>query len=536
MAAPGSPAAATLSAELFTKVFQASPAAISIATCRDGRYLEVNDSFLRMLGYSRDEVIGRPAAELSVWVSAQGREKLIRMLDTKGTVRGEQFRLRTKAGVIRDVMISAEQICVRGETYILAVTQDITEARRAAQALAEGETRQRAILEKQLWRAQKLESVGRLAGGVAHDFNNLVTVIGGYSDLLLMNLAKDNLLRRHVEEVKKAGDRAASLTRQLLAFSRRQVLDPRILDLNAVIGDVGKMLRRLIGEDIDLLNGLHPGLWPVQADHGQLEQVLVNLAVNARDAMPEGGKLTLETANVTMSLSQGERYEPPMPPGHYVMLAVSDTGIGMDSETESHIFEPFFTTKEEGKGTGLGLSTVYGIVKQSGGYIWATSEPKYGTTFKIYLPRAEGIALQASGLGTHSRPTGGIETVLVAEDEAAVRSLVRNVLESAGYTVLDAGCGDEALRIARARRGQIDLLLTDVVMPRMSGCELAKQIQALEPGIQVIYMSGYTGNAIVHRGILDPDTILLQKPFSPDDLVRKVREALDASDPALAPR
>ncbi|MGH9356469.1 MAG: ATP-binding protein, partial [Terriglobia bacterium] len=386
-----------------------------------------------------------------------------------------------------------------------------------------------------LWHAQKNEAVGRLAGGVAHDFNNLVTVISGYSDLLLMGLPKGDPLRRNAEEVKKAGDRAASLTRQLLAFSRRQVLNPQILDLNAVISNIGGMLLRLIGEDIDLLNVLHPGVWPVKADPGQIEQVLVNLAVNARDAMPGGGKVTLETANVTLGSAQGMRHEPPMPPGHYVMIAVSDTGIGMDRETQNHIFEPFFTTKEEGKGTGLGLATVYGIVKQSGGYIWIYSEAGQGTTFKVFLPRTQEAVAEALVPGAKASPKGGTETVLVAEDEIAVRSLVRSVLESSGYTVLDGDCGDAALQIARDYRGRIRLLLTDVIMPRMSGRELADRVQALDSQIRIVYMSGYTEKAIVHHGMLDADAVLLQKPFSPADLVRKVREVLDAPETALLP-
>ncbi len=526
---------ATLSRELFTAVFQASPAATSIAGYYDGRFLEVNDSFVRMLGYARKEVIGRTAVELGIWLDVQDRERLIKTLDANGAVGGEQFRMRTKAGGIRDVILSAERVCARGHVCLLAIVQDITESKHAAQVLAESEARQRAVLEKQLWQARKMEAVGCLAGGVAHDFNNLVTVIGGYSDLLLMNLSQSNPLRRHVEEVKRAGDRAASLTRQLLAFSRRQVLDPRTLDLNAVIGEIGTMLRRLIGEDIDLLTVLDPAVWAVKADPGQLEQVIVNLAVNARDAMPKGGKLTLETANVTMSLSQGGLYEPPMPPGQYVMLAVTDTGIGMDSETAGRVFEPFFTTKEEGKGTGLGLSTVYGTVKQTGGYIWVTSEPDHGTTFRIYLPRAEKVAVQPARADANARPMRGVETVLVVEDEIAVRNLVGSVLESAGYTVLRAGCGDEALRIARSHPGKIDLLLTDVVMPKMSGPELSDRIQALGLGIRVIFTSGYARKAVLHRGIPDLDAVLLPKPFSPNGLVRKVREVLDAPDPALLP-
>ena len=491
----------------------------------NGCIQELNPAAERMLGYSGRD--GAPRRWFALVASrpappAEPKGKKDRALGAYGYLLGKRVEMtaRRADGTEFPAELTVSRISLQGQEAYALWMRDLTERRR---------------LETQLWQAQKMEAVGRLAGGIAHDFNNLVTVISGYSDLLLMSLPKESSLRRHAEEVKKAGDRAASLTRQLLAFSRRQVLAPQVLDLNAVISNVDKMVRRLIGEDIDLLNVLYPGVWPVKADPGQIEQVLVNLAVNARDAMPEGGKLTIETANVTISPVQGNRYEPAMPPGNYVMLAVSDTGIGMDRETESHIFEPFFTTKEEGKGTGLGLATAYGIVKQSGGYIWVYSEPEHGTTFKVYLPRAQEVPVEVFVPGTELRPMGGTETILVAEDEIAVRSLVRSVLESSGYTVLDAESGDEALRIARAQRGRIDLLLTDVIMPRMSGRELAEEVQALEGGIRVIYMSGYTEKAIVHHGILDAGAVLLQKPFSPDDLVRKVREVFGAPEPALLP-
>jgi PAS domain S-box-containing protein len=382
--------------------------------------------------------------------------------------------------------------------------------------------------EEQLRQSQKLEAVGQLAGGVAHDFNNLLTVINGYSDLLLRKLNQGDPLRLNIEEIKKAGERAASLTRQLLAFSRRQVLQPKVLKLNAVVSDVDKMLRRLIGEDIDLLTVLEPSLGQIKADPGQIEQVILNLAVNARDAMPQGGKLTIETRNVHLD-NQYARKHLSIRPGHYVMLAVSDTGCGMDSETQAHMFEPFFTTKGQGKGTGLGLSTVYGIVKQSGGNIWVYSEVGKGTTFKVYLPRIDEVVESEEARDTPGELPQGRETVLLTEDEEQVRRMTRVILEMSGYQVLEAKSGDEALSIYKQHEGQIDLVMTDVVMPQMSGRELARNLETLHPGIKVLYMSGYTDDAIVRHGLLDQEIVFLQKPFTPDALTRKVREVLDAA-------
>ncbi|MBI5419354.1 MAG: response regulator [Deltaproteobacteria bacterium] len=383
--------------------------------------------------------------------------------------------------------------------------------------------------EEQLRQAQKMEAVGRLAGGIAHDFNNLLTAIAGYSTLLLQGVV-DDPSRRNIQEIQRASDRAASLTRQLLAFSRRQILQPKVMDLNAVVGAMDDMLRRLIGEDIDLLTVLEPGVRKVKADPGQMEQVIMNLAVNARDAMPEGGKLTIETANVVIDESS-VRGHVTMQAGSYVVLALSDTGSGMDPETISHIFEPFFTTKEVGKGTGLGLSTVYGIVKQSGGYIWVYSEPGRGTTFKIYLPQATEEAETAKPAEVRAGLLGGSETILLVEDEDSVRSLVREVLARNGYTVLAARNGEDALRACDGNAGAIHLMLCDVVMPGMSGVELARRIVPLRPEIKVLYMSGYTDTAIVRQGVLDPGTAFLEKPFAPDALARKVREVLDSDNP-----
>jgi PAS domain S-box-containing protein len=387
---------------------------------------------------------------------------------------------------------------------------------------------QRRHLEEQLAHAQRMEAIGHLAGGVAHDFNNLLTVVTGYSELVLRRLGAESPVRQEIEQIKKAGERATTLTRQLLAFSRKQMLQPRVLDLNAVLSDVERLLRRLIGENIQLTMVLGPDLKRVKADPGQMEQIIMNLAVNARDAMPQGGMLTVGTANVVLDDDYANQHVD-VKPGQYVMLAVSDTGIGMDDHTRSHIFEPFFTTKVKGKGTGMGLSTVYGIVKQSGGYIWVYSEPNQGSTFKIYLPRIDDPIETQDAANLAEELPAGVETVLLVEDEEAVRSLVCKVLRASGYTVLESLNPADALRIAREHPNPIHLLLTDVVMPQMSGREVANQVIVLRPSTKVLFISGYTDDAIVHHGVLDPKTAFLHKPFSPDALARKVREVLDNS-------
>ncbi len=378
----------------------------------------------------------------------------------------------------------------------------------------------------QLAQAGKMEAIGHLAGGVAHDFNNLLMVIMGRTELLLAGLDTGDPNRRAIELIEQTAIRAADLTRQLLAFSRKQVLQPRVLDLNAVVSHLSEMLRRLIGEDIALTTVLGPALGPVKADPGQIEQIIMNLAVNARDAMPHGGRLTLETANVELDAAYA-RKRVEARPGPHVMLALSDTGSGMDPKTQARIFEPFFTTKGPRKGTGLGLAMVYGIVKQSGGNIWVYSEPGQGTTFKIYLPRIEEAIESVQERCALTSPLRGIETVLLVEDEDAVRDLGRDILQARGYTVLEARHGAEALRISEQHPGPIHLVLTDVVMPEMTGRELADRLAALRPETKVLYMSGYTDNAVVHHGVLDPGTVFLQKPFTGAVLARKVREILD---------
>jgi signal transduction histidine kinase len=379
-------------------------------------------------------------------------------------------------------------------------------------------------LETQLLHAQKMEAIGRLAGGVAHDFNNLLTAILGYSQLALVRLAATDPGRQEVEEIERAGQRAASLTSQLLAFSRKQILQAVVLDLNELVGKMQGMLYRLLGEDIHLVTILRPGLWPVRADRGQIEQVIMNLAVNARDAMPHGGTLTIEMANIELGEDE-MRGHVDLILGHYVMLRVSDTGCGMDAETMAHIFEPFFTTKERGKGTGLGLSMVYGIVKQSNGDIWASSEPGHSTTFKVYLPRVNESGEELEQEEKAEIPAG-CETILLVEDEEAIRKLTCEVLRMNGYTVLEAIDAEDARSIASNYPGEIHLLLTDVVMPRMSGKVLADFLSPTRPTMKVIYMSGYTDDAILHHGVVNPGTGFLQKPFTLSVLIRKVYEAL----------
>ncbi len=409
---------------------------------------------------------------------------------------------------------SLSQVEAGGQTIFTVVLRDVTERQR---------------LEEQLCQAQKMEAVGRLAGGVAHDFNNLLTVINGYSDVILETLRAADPIREMIEEVKNSGERAARLTRQLLAFSRKQILVPVELDVGALVGEMGKMIGRLIGEDIVLRVTTDPDLWPVKADAGQTEQVLMNLVVNARDAMPEGGNITIETRNVTLDDSY-VTIHPEARAGEFVMLAVSDSGCGMDAATKARIFEPFFTTKGD-KGTGLGLATTFGIVKQSGGSIEVYSEPGIGTTFKIYLPRVPKGCTTSKSQATLRLPNRGTETVLLTEDEDGVRRLTRRILQGYGYRVLEAKNGGEALMACEQHAGPIHLLVTDVVMPGMSGPRLAERLAPLRPAMRVLFLSGYTDDAIVHHGVLNPNTPFLQKPFTPEALIRKVREVLDSVNP-----
>ncbi|HEX8843853.1 MAG TPA: response regulator [Pyrinomonadaceae bacterium] len=478
----------------------------------EGNYTSMNKAGERITGYTLEEAL---RLNLSQTVAPEYLEKAQQMLDRK--LAGENVTAYDLVIVTKDRRRVAVEVNTR---IILENGRPV-----GVQGIARDVTK-RKHLEEQLRQSQKMEAVGRLAGGIAHDFNNLLTAITGYSDLTLKRLRAEDPLRRNVEEIKKAGDRAASLTRQLLAFSRKQVLQPKVLDLNAVVSDMEKMLGRLIGEDIELQTALSSELGSVRADPGQIEQVLLNLAVNARDAMPHGGNLIIETENVSLNEGYTTRHIA-VKPGAYVMLAVSDTGCGMNEETQSRIFEPFFTTKEVGKGTGLGLSTVYGIVKQSGGNIWVYSEVGVGTAFKIYLPRVEEAAQEYKPGHEVKEPLDGTEIILLAEDDERVRNLVREVLEGYGYRVLEAEAGGAALSVAERHGGPIHLLLTDVVMPKMSGRELADRLVQSRPGMKVLYMSGYTDESIVHHGVLDAGTPFIQKPFEPEALARKVRELLD---------
>ena len=623
------------SEQRFARAFSESPIPTSISEIETGRILDLNDQFLRILGYSREEVIGKTSLELAIWADHEDRDRASARVRAGESVVDQMTTIRTRSGEVRDVIGSAVPVDVGSLKCVLSTFLDITDRRRAEEGMRKSEERFRKLfesntigiaiadlagrtteandaylnmlgytrdelldgelrwdaitppeyadrdraavlelqrtgaatpwekeifrkdgsrvpvligvamlqasegsviayivdlserrqLEEQFRQAQKMEAVGQLAGGVAHDFNNLLTAILGYADLLAGRLKPESAESEDLREIRKAGERAAALTRQLLAFSRQQVLERKVLNLNQLIADVEKMLGRLIGEDITLVTVLDPALGKVWADAGQVEQVVMNLAVNARDAMPHGGKLTIETANVELDDAYARQHVT-VRPGSFVMLAVSDNGTGMDAPTLARVFEPFFTTKERGRGTGLGLATVYGIVKQSGGHIWAYSEPEKGTVFKIYLPpAAEGVASEkVPEVGTVSLP--GSETVLLVEDEESVRALSRVILENHGYTVLEAGSGDEALEIVRNFDGTIHLVLTDVVMPSMPGSTLVSRLETLRPGIKVLYMSGYTDDAVFRHGHLDRGRAFLQKPFTPDVLARRIREAL----------
>ena len=489
---------------------------------RDGRFTLVNRALADAYGTTVENLLGKTEADFHSNAEEvhSFRHDDLDVIDTRVEKFIPEEIMTDAAGNTRWLQTIKRPLASPDGTIMqmLGVATDITQRKRAEEALHESE--------EMLRQAQKMESIGTLAGGIAHDFNNLLTAVNGYSELVLRKMDDGDPLRSKVEEIKKAGDRAASLTRQLLAFSRKQILKPVVLDLNTVITGMGRMLPRLIGEDIDLRFELQADLGQVKADPGQMEQVLMNLVVNARDAMPAGGRLTVKTENVQFA-GRSVKQRLLVEPGNYVVLSVTDVGVGMDAELQSHIFEPFFTTKEVGKGTGLGLATVYGIVKQSEGSIWVYSEPDKGTTFKIYLPRVDDVsAIAEEGKQAQTAPTGQ-ETVLIVEDESMVRALAQEILEEYGYTVLTASNGMEGLRVCRESPDKIDLVLTDVIMPQMSGAELAQNILAIHPETHVLYMSGFTDDAVVRHGVITEDMCFLQKPFSPEALAIKVREVLN---------
>lgn len=491
-------------------IIDASPLAIARIDL-EGRVQSWNRAAEEMTGYKAEEVLGRTINEVDETEPALTPERM-EAIARGATLNGTEFTLRRKDRSVMHLRVWTAPLRntagkVSGEIVVAA---DFSEQRR---------------LQEQFIQAQKMEAIARLAGGAAHDFNNVITVISGYGQILRDAVADIPQLKEAAEEVLKASDRAAGLASQLLVFSRRQVIQPQVLDVNVVVSNLERMLGRILGEDIELETKLSADLGLIRADPGQLEQVVVNLALNARDAMPEGGRLTIETANTQLDEASARRLG--LPPGPYTVMAVSDTGAGMTSEVQSHMFEPFYTTKERGRGTGLGLSTAYGIVKQHGGEISVQSEEGRGSTFTIYLPQTAEAAAQAAGETAPAPLPQGSETVLVVEDEEGVRKLVRSVLELNGYRVLEADSGETAMEISAAHDEKIDLLVTDVVMPKMSGRELADALSLLRPDLKVLFLSGYADRAIIEHGILDAGAAFMQKPFTPQDLARKVREVLD---------
>ena len=500
----------------FHVLVETAPTGIVIAD-EKGRIVEVNAQALQSFGYGREELLGQSVETLLPERLRQAHQEhrsgYMKSPHARPMGVGVELFARRKDGTQFPVEISLGPLVTKEGVLVSSTIVDITERKK---------------MEQQLRLSQRMEAIGKLAGGVAHDFNNLLAVILGCSDVLVDALPADHPGLRKVEMIRKAGASAADLTRQLLAFSRQQMIQPRVLDLKEIIERTQGLLHRLIGENIEFTISMERSLGRVKSDAGQIEQVLMNLAVNARDAMPKGGHLTIEAKNVELDDSYKQEHQQVIP-GQYVMLAVADTGCGMDRETQSRIFDPFFTTKELGKGTGLGLATVYGIVKQSGGYIWVYSELAKGTVLKVYLPRVEEAADAIERKELDKALSRGCETVLLAEDSDSLREMAREYLESVGYTVLEAASGKDAFQRAKEFAGHIDLLLTDVVMPEMSGPELAGAMMMLRPGLKVIFTSGYTDDAIARQGVLDPTVAFIQKPYRPKALARKIREVLDVA-------
>jgi PAS domain S-box-containing protein len=499
--------------ERFIGIYESSKDAIAYSTL-DGLFLDVNDSFLKLTGHTKEELLTKTYQDLTPMEYRKFEADIIQKIIRSGEPAEYEKEYLRKDGSLVATSLTVFVVKNReGQPGALAaIIKDVTE---------------RKTLEMQLFQAQKMEAIGQLTGGIAHDFNNLLTIVNGYSEMLLQTLPASDPQRDNAVQIKEAGERAVLLTRQLLAFSRRQMLEPKVLELNAVVTNTEKMLTRMIGEDIQLVTALMPRLGRVKADPGQIEQVIVNLAVNARDAMPQGGKLTIETANVELDENFARRHVV-VKPGQYVMLAASDTGCGMDAETQKRIFEPFFTTKERGKGTGLGLATVYGIVKQSGGSIWVYSEVGRGTTFKMYLPRVEEEPDAVLPGTVRAAPLKGTETILLVEDDTPLRKLTLAILRHGGYDVLSAASREEALQLCGRHQGPIHLMLTDVVMPGRSVREFVEQLASTRPAMKVLHMSGYTDDTVVRHGVMEQSVAFLQKPFTTHSLLRKVREVLDA--------
>jgi len=497
------------SESMFRLLFSHTPLPMWVFDTETLQFLQVNEAATKQYGYSDEEFRRLTMRDIRADRDAPTFAASVAEWQLEGQFNGH-FQHQRRDGKKFSVDVVSHKLEYAGRSVRLAVVQDVSE---------------RQMLESQLRQAQKMEAIGRLAGGVAHDFNNLLMVIKGHTELLLNALPPAEPIKRKIEQIDRSADRATALTRQLLAFSRMQVLQPRAINLNSVVEEMGKLIPRLIGEDIELVVRNSSDLGTIRADASQMEQVIMNLAVNSRDAMPKGGRFTIETSNAELD-NLYQAAHPVVQPGKYVLLAVSDTGTGMDADTQAHIFEPFFTTKEQGKGTGLGLATVYGVVKQSGGFIWVYSELGKGTTFKIYLPRVDEPAASAPVVHIPCSLARGTETVLLAEDEQDVREVAREFLESAGYNVLEAASGDAALEISAAHGGTIDLLITDMVMPGMSGQELARKMRGLREGIRVIYMSGYSEHAAGEAAKCDSAAVVLTKPFSRSLLLRTVRDIL----------
>ena len=498
----------------FRKVFLAGPEGITISRLQDGCYIEVNDAFVEWCGFQRTELIGKTSRELNLWVDPAERVELLRKLNSQRLVREQAMTFRTKSGRLADVIVSADVIEFADETCLLAITRDVTKHK---------------LMEAQLQQAQKMEAVGNLAGGIAHDFNNLLGVILGYGEMVLEKLSPDDPLRKPIEGIKKAGDHAAALTSQLLAFSRKQIVEPQIIDLNTSVEEVRWLLERLIGDGVHLVTNLRPGLAKVAADPHQVEQVLMNLCVNARDAMPEGGTLTIETRNIQLDEDFTEQI-PGAWPGAYVEIAVADTGVGIEEKVKSHLFEPFFTTKPPDKGTGLGLATVYGIVKHAGGWIQVSSEPGKGARFAIFLPQVTSAPEASEPRQETETVLTGSETVLLVEDARSMREISRSFLEGAGYRVLECASPVEALSVAENYKGSIDLLSADLILSGMNGRELAERLTLQRPNLKVLFTSGYADRGMLRGDGRGPRRDFVAKPYTRKLFLQKIRELLDRDE------